>query len=234
VASRVRAVFLDAGGTLFRERSSRAAIYAAAARAHGLDATEAQLAAAMRASHDELPATIGGGFRYSRPWFERFIADVFGRLGHRSLPPGLAPELFERFADARTFRVFDDVVPALDELSRAGMVVGVVSNWSEGLARLLDRLGLQGRFAFVLASAAERREKPGPALFRSALERAGVAAPESMHVGDDLDKDYKSAIDAGLGAVLLDRAQRHEGFRGERIGSLVELPPLLRSRRSPG
>jgi hypothetical protein len=34
--------------------------------------------------------------------------------------------------------------------------------------------------------------------------------------------------------VLLDRAQRHEGFRGERIASLVELPPLLRSRNSPG
>ena len=232
--SRVRAVFLDAGGTLFRERTSRAAIYAETAQRHGLSASEAQVAEAMRASHGELPPVVDGGFRYSRPWFERFIADVFARLGHRRLPPALAPELFARFADAGTFRVFDDVRPALDEMKRSGLLLGVVSNWSEALPALLARLGLAERFDFVLASAAERSEKPGSELFERALARAGVEASAAVHVGDDVDKDYKAAMKTGVRAVLLDRERLHADFAGERITSLDQLPPRLSSDGRPG
>jgi len=227
---RVRAIFFDAGATLFRERSSRAAIYAEVARGHGLEVDGAQVAAAMRASHAELPRQVGGAFRYSRPWFERFIADVFARVGHPRLPTGVAPELFARFVDAATFRLFDDVVPTLTELAARGIMLGVVSNWSETLEELLGRLGLARRFRVVLASAREGVEKPEPELFRRALERAGVAAAEALHVGDQIEKDVAGARAAGITPVLLDRERAHRDFDGASIvglGELLLLPLIL-------
>lgn len=226
--TRTRVVLFDAGGTLFRERTSRAAIYADSARRHGLAVTDAAIAAAMEASHAALPSVVAGEFRYSPAWFRRFIADVFARVGHARLPPGLAPELFDRFADAATFRRFDDVVPALDALARRGCRLAVVSNWSAALPELLERLGIARRFDFVLASAAERVEKPDAGLFLRALERAGVEAAAALHVGDQPARDVAGALAAGIAPVLLDRDGAHARFPGVRIASLLELPELLR------
>jgi putative hydrolase of the HAD superfamily len=224
-----RAIFFDAGGTLLRERRSRAAIYAEAARRHGLPAGEDEVAAAMRACHSELPQRVPGGFRYSRPWFERFFAEVFGRLGHSKLPPGLPAELFARFEDPATFRVFEDVAPVLAELGRRRIALGVVSNWSPALQELLQRLGLARHFAFVLCSSVEETEKPDPEIFRRALARAGVAAVAALHVGDTPEKDLLGAQRAGIAALLLDREQAHLALRGPRIATLAQLPRLLQS-----
>ena len=226
----VRAVFFDAGGTLFRERTSRAAIYCEVARRHRIDVTESAMAAAMAATHAELPVRFAGAYRYSRPWFERFIAEVFARVGHSKPSRTLAPELFARFASAETFRVFDDVPEALDRLAADGVLLGVVSNWSERLVELLEKLGLARRFAVVAASVSEQLEKPDPAIFRRALARARVTPGEALHVGDDPEKDVAGAKAAGIDGVLLDRARTQTGFRGRRIATIAELPALLAAR----
>jgi putative hydrolase of the HAD superfamily len=206
--SPLRAVLLDAGGTLFTERSSRAAIYAAAARRHGLDVGEAATARAMKEVHARLPRRLddsNGSFRYSRRWFERFIAEVFAHAGAAALPAALTPELFATFADPATFRVFDDVAPVLARLREGGIKIGVVSNWSPALPKLLQGLGIAPGLDAVLCSAVEQVEKPDPEIFARALERLGVRASEALHVGDDPVKDVGGARAAGIEARLLDR-----------------------------
>jgi REG-2-like HAD superfamily hydrolase len=232
--ARTRALLFDAGATLFRERSSRAAIYAEVARRHGLRFEEAAVAAAMQAVHAELPREIDGAFRYSRPWFERFIVEVFGKLGARPLPPELPAELFARWRSAATFRLFDDVVPTLDELGRRGLALAVLSNWSDTLPELLEGLGIAGRFRAVVVSSIERLEKPDPALFGRALARLGAAPEETLHVGDRPREDVEGAQSARIAAVLLDRDGAHPEFRGARIASLAELPRLLDVGTNPG
>jgi putative hydrolase of the HAD superfamily len=209
--SPLRAVLLDAGGTLFTERSSRAAIYAATARRHGLAVDETATARAMKAVHARLPRRLddaGGAFRYSPRWFERFIAEVFAETGAAALPAGLVPDLFTTFADPATFRVFDDVVPALARLREEGVKTAVVSNWSPALPRLLAGLGLAPDLDAVVVSAVERTEKPEPGIFTLALRRLGVPASEALHVGDDPVKDVGGAQSAGIAARLLDRSAR--------------------------
>ncbi len=206
--SPLRAVLLDAGGTLFVERRPRAAIYADAARRHGVVCDEAAVAQAMADVHAALPLRVDGGFRYSRPWFERFIAEVFARVGGSAPPAGLAPELFREFADPATFRVFEEVPPLLDRLRRAGRKIAVVSNWSPALEALLEGLGLAARVDAVVSSGREGVEKPAPGIFALALERLGVPAAEALHVGDDRVKDLEGARAAGLRAALLDRSGR--------------------------
>lgn len=232
--SPLRAVLLDAGGTLFTERSSRAAIYAAAARRHGLEVDEAATARAMKAVHARLPRRLddaGGAFRYSPRWFERFIAEVFAETGaaglSASLPAGLVADLFATFADPATFRVFDDVVPALAGLRGARVKTAVVSNWSPALPGLLAGLGLAPHVDAVVVSALELMEKPEPGIFALALRRLGVPTNEALHVGDDPAKDVGGARAAGIEARLLDRSAR-DRTAWTSLAPLAELVRLVK------
>lgn len=212
----LRALFLDAHHTLFHEQPPRAAIYAEVAARHGLARDVPTVAAAMRRAHAALPREIDGEFRYSRGWFRHFIDAIFADLGGTATPE-LRADLFSRFDDPATFRLYPDTLPALAALRPRVAVLGVVSNWSPALPRLLERLGIAGWFDFVLASAAERCEKPDRILFERALARAGVSAGEALHVGDHPENDVAGARAAGLEARLL--------LRGVALESSPSLQP---------
>lgn len=220
----LEAVFLDVGDTLLRERPSRWEIYAAAARKRGADVDGARMRVLMGEAHRSLPRDLDGAFRYTDPWFEAFIARIFG--GELGLPPAVVAEatteLFARFEDPSTFEVYPGLDALLHALRGCGLTVGVVSNWSARLPRLLAALGLADRFDFVLASALERAEKPEPALFERALERAGVAAKSALHAGDRPDLDG-AATALGLRFVLVDHHGHHGDATTPRVCSLTEL-----------
>jgi putative hydrolase of the HAD superfamily len=220
----LRAVFLDVGNTLVRERPSRFEIYALCARAHGLPVTTERMNELMRAAHRELPREIAGAWRYTDRWFEAYIERIFGaELGlPRERLAELSRELFARFADPTTFELFPGALELCEELRARGLVVGLVSNWSWRLPRLIEDLGLGARTDFVLCSALERLEKPDEEFFRRALARAGARADEALHAGDDLEKDFNGALRAGLRAVLVDHA-RAGGSVAPRVHSLPEL-----------
>lgn len=205
--SPIRAVFLDAGNTLFTERRARAAIYSTVARAHGGKAGAGDAAERMARTLAELPASLEGSFRYSLAWFRAFNERVMAACG---VPKGrLAAahaELLRRFQDPKTYKVFPEVGEALDRLAARGVFVGIVSNWSEQLPELCRSLGLADRVRFVLTSAEMRSEKPDRAIFERALFRAGVPAEQTLHVGDHFERDVRGALQAGLRAALIDRS----------------------------
>lgn len=214
-AMTLRAVLFDVGDTLLRENPSRFELYARAARERGLELDAEGMRRRMLAAHHALPRVLDGAYRYSDPWFRAFIARVFGpgedRAGSviegRALE-ALTEELFERFEDPATFEVHAGARELLDELRGRGLRLGVVSNWSARLPRVLAVLGLAERLDFVLCSALEELEKPDPELFRRALARADVAADQALHVGDHPEKDVAGARAAGLLAVRIDHAVR--------------------------
>jgi putative hydrolase of the HAD superfamily len=228
----LRTVFIDAGGTLIQEIQPRAAIYAAVAAAHGRPVGQERMAASMRAAHKTLPLEVGGAYRYSDPWFEAYMEQVFHRdLGiERGALPGIARELFERFSSPATFKTFPGAFEFLDELDALGVAAAVVSNWSGRLPGLLAGLGLGPRLAAVLTSADERCEKPSPELFRRALARTGTAPEEALHTGDHPEQDVAGARAAGIEAVLMDHQRTHGGLRLPRVEGFRELGRLVRER----
>jgi putative hydrolase of the HAD superfamily len=134
--------------------------------------------------------------------------------------------LARHFRDPASWAVFDDVVPTLDRLEAGGLRLAVVSNWDSHLPSLLDDLGLSRRFSAVLVSALEETGKPDPEIFRRACARLDVLPAEALHVGDSPREDYEGALGAGLSALLLDRAGRHEG-RADRVRRLTEVADRL-------
>ncbi|HET6204000.1 MAG TPA: HAD-IA family hydrolase [Planctomycetota bacterium] len=207
----VRAVFFDAGNTLFREHPMRWEIYASVAREFGMRFDADRMRAEMIRAHAALPIRVDGSFRYTNGWFRAYVAEVFRPLGAAEAElPAIAERLFATFRDRRSFFVF----PEVDEVTRAlrarGLVLAVISNWSPRLPRLLEDLSLADRFDFTLCSAIEEVEKPDPEIFARALARGGVEPAEAVHVGDSAEKDVAGALAAGIAPALLDR----EGPRG--------------------
>ena len=123
---------------------------------------------------------------------------------------------------------FDDVVPALEVLRSQGLTLGLISNMNRDGAELTRELGLAPYLDFAVTSIEVGAEKPHPPIFLAALEKAGAAPHEAVHVGDQLTSDVEGARGVGINPVLLDRDGNHTAIKGcPRIESLVELPELV-------
>jgi putative hydrolase of the HAD superfamily len=230
----LRAVLFDVGGTLIVENPRRHEIYAEAARARGIDLEPREMRKLMQATAASLPrVTEDGHFRYSEAWFRGFIERLFvARLGlGRERLDELTEELLARFRDPRSFRVFPHTRELLERLRGRDLILGIVSNWSEALPGLLQRLGILERVDFCLVSALERAEKPEPELFLRALDRAGSRPGETVHAGNDFALDVRGALACGILPVLVDHGHRAGGPPGvARVGGLDELEGWILER----
>lgn len=228
----LKGVFIDAGHTLLYEMPSRAAIYADAAGRAGLRVAPAEMARLMEAAHEELARELAGAFRYSDEWFGTYMRRIFQHelgLSDAALHP-LQRELFERFSDPATFRLYPGAHELLEGISELDLCVGVLSNWGPRLPRLLEGLGVADRLDFVLVSALERCEKPEREFFERALRRAELAPDEALHAGDHPERDVAGARRAGIEGVLVDHAGRHALSEVPAVRSLPELLELVRER----
>ena len=82
-------------------------------------------------------------------------------------------------------RPFDGLESALDDLEGKGYRFAVCTNKLEWLSkRLLDRLGLSGRFAAICGADTFGISKPDPAILRQTVARAGGQLSGAIMVGD--------------------------------------------------
>jgi putative hydrolase of the HAD superfamily len=137
----------------------------------------------------------------------------------------LALRIFTRARQLdRRLVLFDDALPIIRTLRSRGIVLGLVSNLSRALDGHVKELGLTPYIDFALTSWEIGAEKPHPPIFLAALERAGVAASEAIHVGDQYHSDVVGAKGVGINPLLLDRdAFWQEVNDCPRIRSLAEI-----------
>ena len=132
--------------------------------------------------------------------------------------------------------LYDDALPCLEQLACDGYLVGLAGNQPEGVAEVLEEIGLP--VAVVASSARWGVEKPSPEFFRRIAHAARMPPGEIAYVGDRLDNDVLPARAAGLFAIFIRRgpwgflhAGRPEVVQADaRVGSLLEISGLLRER----
>ena len=129
--------------------------------------------------------------------------------------------------EALEFQAFPDARPALEQLRSLGLRLVVVSNWDCSLPEWLEGAGIWPLVDGAISSASVGEPKPSPAVFRAALEIAGVEAGEALHVGDSLGNDVEGARAAGIRAVLLDRSGAPPPPGVETVRSLGEVASLV-------
>jgi putative hydrolase of the HAD superfamily len=223
----IRAVTFDAAGTLFAPRERVGETYARTARRHGIDADPDAVDAAFRrvfraAPPLAFPATAVDRLARERAWWREVVR---GALALDAADPRLDPvfdALFAHYERGHAWRVFSDVVPALDALRRRGLALGVVSNFDGRLPVLLSALRLASAFDAVVWSSAAGAAKPDPTIFAAAAHALAVPLASLLHVGDDAIADVDGARGAGARALQLDR----EGI-GTAATSLADVVRLV-------
>src|SRR6266566_3277447 len=76
--------------------------------------------------------------------------------------------------------------------------LAVISNFDGRLRFILGQLGISKYFAHIFISSEIGADKPDPEIFRRAVKFIGVRPNEVLHVGDDSERDWKAAAEAGL------------------------------------
>lgn len=227
--------FFDVGDTLAAPHPSFSEIISAVCRRHGFDVSPDQVAAASPDLNLAFSGAISGQppYRTTAGESERFWEWVYERTleGLQIHAPGLPRAICREFERPENYRLYPDALEALALLRSEGIRLGIISNWEVWLPSLLERLGIAEYFEAVVISGAVGLHKPEPAIFQHAVEIVGVTPANAVHIGDSLRSDYHGALGAGLGAVLVDRANRYAGHDLVRVRSLVELPALLTPRR---
>lgn len=116
----------------------------------------------------------------------------------------LADEALEVFLEHRNrVEPFPDVVPALRRLARDYQLVSVTNGNSD-----VDRTPLRGFFHLSLTAAEVGAAKPNPAMFRRALDWAGLTPARALHLGDHPHLDVQAAREIGMQAVWVNRDGR--------------------------
>ncbi|MGO9898486.1 MAG: HAD-IA family hydrolase [Solirubrobacteraceae bacterium] len=211
--SHIRALLLDALGTIVELEPPPPALRALLAERFGIQVDETQAARAIAAEMSYYRSRMAQG---------RDAASVAALRADCAevLRGALAPSpqlraidgaaMTELLLDTLRFRLFPDARDAIVLARRRGLRVVIASNWDALLADVLSELGLSPLLHGIVTSAQVGAPKPAAAVFRAALAAAGAQPHEALHVGDSFADDVIGARAVGIEPILL----RRDGERG--------------------
>ena len=128
-----------------------------------------------------------------------------------------------------TFVLFDDVLSTMKTLGEQNLTLGLLTNLQRDIDPICEKLGVRAYLDFTVTSAEAGADKPEPPIFLLALERAGVNASETVHVGDQYKLDVVGARGVGISPILIDRDNVYPEITDcPRIHNLTELPEHLK------
>ncbi|WP_395686029.1 HAD family hydrolase [Caenimonas koreensis] len=141
--------------------------------------------------------------------------------------PLLAEEAFEVFfAERQRVTLFDDALPALEHLAQRFPLVSI----SNGNADV-GRVGLARFFRASISAREFGVGKPDPRIFLAAAGAIDVQPEDVLHIGDDATLDVLGALNAGMQAGWVNRADHlwpHELQPQVTLAHLGELADLFR------
>jgi putative hydrolase of the HAD superfamily len=206
----LKAIFVDAAGTLFHLPRGVGYHYALVGEEIGLKLDSRQLDRAFNNAWNAMPerAPIEGPRENDdKDWWRQLVnlvldetSPTLGELDRDNF----FEIAYEHFAEAGVWELYPEVVEVLEKLSPR-FQLAVVSNFDGRLRMILEQLGVSKFFKHVFLSSELGADKPDPEIFQRALNVVHVKANEVLHVGDDPERDWKAGTAAGLSIFQLDR-----------------------------
>ncbi len=196
----VKAVLLDAFGTLVTLDAPAPLLRALLAERLGVSVTETQAGAALGAEIGYYRSHMQEGTDAERVGeLQTRCAQVLREALPRSseLDRSDPATVTSILLDALRFRVYPEVPDALGRLRAAGTRLVVASNWDASLEGVLQRVGLLELVDGAVNSATVGAAKPDPRVIEAALRLADVAPSAALHVGDSFREDVGAALGGG-------------------------------------
>ena len=231
-----KAVFFDWFNTLTRYEPPREELHSQILREFDVEISPSQLFPGIMAGDKyffaEL-ATLSINKRSPQEQgklYFRYAQIMLDKVGIKSSPEmiqKLIKKWPQRFSKTE-FVLFDDVLDTLKKLKERQFILGLITNATrDAISRQRD-MGLEPLLDFTVTSEEAKADKPAPAIFKLALEKAAVSASEAVHVGDQYDIDILGAIGSGIKPVLIDRYDLYPAVSDcPRIRTLPELLSYL-------
>ncbi len=207
---RPRVIFFDAAGTLIHLPHGVGFHYQEVLARHGVQREEAALAGAFGEVWTQIePPASGPGPRADddRNWWREVVNRVLDRC---DVSPGevdrgpFFEELYAEFVRPAVWRLYPEVADVLEALA-VTFTLGVITNFDGRFRVIAEQLGIARYFRHIIISSEVGADKPDALIFQRAVEIAGVAPDEALHVGDDPVCDWQGAERAGLSVFRLDR-----------------------------
>jgi putative hydrolase of the HAD superfamily len=217
----VRGLLVDAAGCLITPREPVGETYARAARRQGVtlpgwrvdDAFRRVIARAEPMVFPEVPETDRPA--RERTWWRAIVRSTF--LAADSTvrfpdPEALFGELFDHFSRGDAWALAEDARPTLVALRRRKLALGVASNFDHRLLGILEAVGISDIFDSVMIPSRCGFAKPDARFFQAAAAALGTPRAETVHVGDDPERDVAAARAAGLQSLRLRTGESSGGW----------------------
>ena len=231
----LRLITFDACNTLFRVRGSPGELYSNVASRFGVEVQSKVLNDSFKSTFREFYKTLPNfGAKCDKTaekWWSGVVRQTFRSAGFNDekILARISSTLYREFSTASYWEVYPEAPEVLDHLKKRNYRLAVISNFDERLDTILEGLCLKNYFDFVACSFDVGICKPSPQIFELVLSNFGVKAQETLHIGDNVELDYKPAVHLGLKSMIVDRFCRdysEEHVNPEHV--IKNLNPLLK------
>lgn len=198
---------------------------------NGVDVSFEKFNAAYIQARDRLYADADAN--WEEPHFNVRVSEALKNLGYNyEVSDPLVAEATSEFCEEfMTYVRIDVDAEAMLRRLHGKYRLGIISNFAipECVLKLLRASGLDGLFEVVVVSGAVNKRKPSPEIFESTLKMLGVAADETVFVGDTIDADVEGAKAVGMKAIYIERREQKKSkfCPDQTIKSLRELDSAL-------
>lgn len=211
---RIRLATFEVTNTLLKFKIPVGEEYSQISKLYGIQSDAAQLNAAFKRQwkilnqkHPNFGATTGLA---PQTWWTNLIGGVFHDAGYDYLDQKqlqtISRHLFKAYSTKVCWQMQRGTHSLLNNLSKASVQLGIISNFDNRLQSILSDVGLFPHFNFVIDSYSAGVEKPRKDIFNLALDHVkhlDISPEQAVHIGSNLHVDYWGATNAGWNALLL-------------------------------
>jgi len=214
MTSSIKAIFLDAAGTLMQVAEPVGQTYMRICAARGIVGTAEAFEKGFRLAWKQHAPPFHPPRERSADddkgwWFALFCGAVKYSACDTSDDQALGAafdEAYRYFGTGSAWVLYPEVASCLEELA-ARRPLWVLSNFDRRLHGVLEDLGIRQHFQGVILSSEVGASKPHVRMFEAALNLARSQPSECLHIGDEEEADGEGARAAGLQVLILKRPE---------------------------
>lgn len=206
-------ICFDATGTLIETAEDVGEVYHRVALAFGVDLPAWRLDDAFRrVLRNAPPRGVEGASVEARreaevEWWGERIRQTFQATDSTARFadfPAFARALFDAYRGPDAWRARANVPEVLRVLHDRGYPMGVVSNFDHRLPEILEGLGLDAFFEFILTPSECGASKPERRVFEAAAASFGTTIEQLVYVGDDRPEVLEEIASLGLRVIAIE------------------------------
>ncbi len=222
-----KVISFDATGTLFDPNPSLGATYSEVLEQFDIHIPDTELEMKFMMSFHKYPLVP------TEELNEKTAKHRWQLITRDMLPDEYTNEIFDvlwtEFGKGIRWMRKPKIRATLTRLKEQGYKLIVLSNWDKRLYRILEELDLLHFMDHVFISTELGMEKTNRGVFEKVASAISEKPENILHIGNDKNSDYKMAIEAEWQALLFLNRIPHDMDPHHMLGSIDQLPELLKA-----